>query len=63
VLFLAGDDAEAKSVVADLIAEIGFAPIDVGSLEDGRYMEPGSAIYNEPMTPAEAREKLADVRD
>lgn len=62
VLFLAGDD-EAKGVVADLIEEIGFAPIDVGSLEDGRYMEPGSAIYNEPMTPAEARERLAEMRD
>lgn len=63
VLFVAGDDDDAKSVVTDLIEEIGFAPIDVGTLEDGGYMEPGSAIYNEPMTPSEAEQKLAAMRD
>jgi 8-hydroxy-5-deazaflavin:NADPH oxidoreductase len=31
-IFLAGDDAVAKSVVARLIAEIGFAPVDLGGL-------------------------------
>lgn len=62
VLFLAGDDESAKSVVAELIEEIGFAPIDVGSLSDGRYIEPGSPVYNEPMTPAEARAALDELR-
>ena len=32
VLFVAGDDAEAKSVVSQLIEQIGFAPVDTGSL-------------------------------
>lgn len=60
VLFLAGDDAEAKAVVARLIEEIGFAPVDTGSLhEGGRRQEPGSPIYNRPMTEAEARQLLA----
>jgi hypothetical protein len=59
VLFLAGDDADAKATVADLIEEIGFAAVDTGSLaEGGRRQEPGSRIYNEPMTPAEARAAL-----
>jgi len=35
-LFLAGDDAEAKATVGSLIEGIGFAPVDVGSLADGR---------------------------
>jgi predicted dinucleotide-binding enzyme len=62
VLFLAGDDRAAKATVAGLIEEFGFAPVDVGSLADGRLMEPGSAIYNEPMTPPEAEAALADLR-
>lgn len=56
---LAGDDEEAKEVVADLIEEIGFAPVDLGALrEGGRRMEPGSAIYTEDLTPDEMRAVL-----
>ncbi|MEW5929878.1 MAG: NADPH-dependent F420 reductase [Gemmatimonadota bacterium] len=59
-VFLAGDDAEAKAVVARLIEEIGFAPVDTGSLrEGGRRQQPGSDVYNRPMTGREAREALA----
>jgi hypothetical protein len=59
VVPLAGDDAEAKSVVADLITQIGFAPLDLGSLrEGGRQMEPGQPIYNRNLTLAEARSLL-----
>ena len=59
VLFVAGDDAEAKAVVSGLIEEIGFTPVDVGTLEDGRKQQPGSPIYNAPMNEAQAREELA----
>ncbi len=59
VLFVAGDDAEAKAVVSGLIEEIGFTPVDVGTLEDGRKQQPGSPIYNAPMNEARAREDLA----
>jgi hypothetical protein len=62
-VFLAGDDEDAKATVAALIEEIGFAPLDVGSLRDGAVVEPGSPIYNEPMTLPEAREALAALRD
>lgn len=59
VLFVAGDDEEAKAVVSRLIEEIGFAPVDTGPLgEGGRKQQPGSPIYNEPMTPSRAREAL-----
>jgi predicted dinucleotide-binding enzyme len=55
VIFLAGDDSEAKLVVAQLIEDIGFAPVDTGSLrEGGRKQQPGSPIYNNPMTAAAA---------
>lgn len=58
-LFLAGDDADAKATVAHLIEEIGFAPVETGTLhEGGKRQEPGSPIYNRPMTGAAARAVL-----
>ena len=58
-IFLAGDDREAKSVVAKLIEEIGFAAIDTGSLrEGGRRQQPGSPIYGRPLTAPQARDIL-----
>ena len=58
VLFIAGDDAEVKTVVSGLIEEIGFAPEDTGSLKDGRKQQPGSPIYNVRMNREQAREEL-----
>jgi predicted dinucleotide-binding enzyme len=61
-IFLAGDDAHAKSVVAKLIDEIGFDPIDTGSLHDGGLkQQPGSAIYNVPLTARDAAKTLATI--
>ncbi len=58
-VFVAGDDADAKAVVSRLIEEIGFAPVDTGSLrEGGRRQQPGSAIYNVPLTAEQARQIL-----
>lgn len=60
VLFVAGDDEEAKATVSRLIQEIGFSPVDTGSLADGgNRMQPGSPIYNTPMTEEQAREALS----
>jgi len=54
-IFVAGDDSEAKAVVAKLIEEIGFAAVDTGFLiEGGRSQQPGTAIYNKEFTAAEA---------
>ena len=61
VLSVAGDDPDAKTVVSRLIEEIGFAPVDAGSLEDGRKQQPGSPIYNVPMNEERAREMLTDA--
>jgi predicted dinucleotide-binding enzyme len=58
-LFVAGDDEDAKRVVAGLIEGIGFAAIDTGSLaEGGRRQQPGSDIYNKEMSGADARRIL-----
>jgi hypothetical protein len=37
--FYAGDDAAAKSVVATMLAEMGFRPIDTGELLTARVLE------------------------
>jgi predicted dinucleotide-binding enzyme len=58
-IFVAGDDEKAKAAVSHLIEEIGFTPVDTGSLaQGGRRQQPGSDIYNRPMTATEAREIL-----
>jgi predicted dinucleotide-binding enzyme len=55
-IYLAGDDAQAKEVVARLIEEIGFAPVDTGSLhEGGQLQQPDSLIYNQTFSAREAR--------
>jgi predicted dinucleotide-binding enzyme len=59
-IYLAGDDRKAKEVVSRLIEQIGFAPVDTGSLrEGGRLQQPDSLIYNQTFT---AREALACFR-
>jgi len=60
-IFVSGDDEEAKGVVSGLIEEIGFAPVDAGTLAESRRQEPGSPIYNVAMNPAQAREMLAGM--
>lgn len=61
-IFLSGDDAEAKAIVAQLIDEIGFDPVDIGSLaEGGRKQQPGSPIYNVPLTAADGRHALTSA--
>ena len=55
VIFIAGDDEDAKKTVAGLIEEIGFAAYDTGSLsEGGKNQQPGTAIYNRNLTLSEA---------
>ena len=56
VIPIAGDDADAKAVVAKLIDELGFGAIDWGNLHDGgKAQEPGTPVYGAPLTVAQAR--------
>jgi 8-hydroxy-5-deazaflavin:NADPH oxidoreductase len=64
VMFYAGEDAVAKRVVAQVIDDSGFAPVDLGGWATVRYMEaprrPG-AVYGEQYHLAEARAFVASV--
>jgi 8-hydroxy-5-deazaflavin:NADPH oxidoreductase len=60
VMPIAGDDSEAKAVVAQLMAEIGFAPLDTGLLRIGGVLQQagGGPLSGKPLTLAEAEAAL-----
>jgi len=39
-VFVAGDDADAKQAVSQLVASIGFEAVDAGPLSNARFIEP-----------------------
>lgn len=48
---VAGDDAEAKKIVAEFVDNIGYDTIDAGTLAESWRIEPGSPIYVWPYVP------------
>jgi 8-hydroxy-5-deazaflavin:NADPH oxidoreductase len=64
VMFLCGDDPEAKRVVSDLIEDAGFTAVDMGGVADAAPMEaprrPG-AVYGEEFHEQEARAFVANL--
>jgi predicted dinucleotide-binding enzyme len=64
VMFLCGDDEEAKRVVAGVIDDAGFTPVDMGGTSDAAPMEaprrPG-AVYGEEVHEREARDFVAKL--
>jgi len=42
---IAGDDAEAKRRIIDLVNNAGFDDIDAGSLAESRRRQPGTPAY------------------
>jgi predicted dinucleotide-binding enzyme len=65
VMFLCGDDEDAKRVVAGLIDDAGFTPVDIGGTADAAPMEaprrPG-AVYGEELHEDDARAFVAKLR-
>src|SRR5262249_25354485 len=62
-IYVAGGDAEAKKVVAQLIEEIGFTTLDTGSFRGGgRMQRPDSSIYKQTYNRRAAREFLAKLK-
>jgi predicted dinucleotide-binding enzyme len=58
-IFVAGDDEAAKREVIALIEEIGFGPVDTGSLaEGGRRQQPNTPLYNQVITRREGLKRL-----
>jgi 8-hydroxy-5-deazaflavin:NADPH oxidoreductase len=65
-LFLAGDDTEAKALVAALMRSIGGEPIDTGDLRTGGALQASGggplAGHGRLLTPAEAAAIMAGAR-
>jgi 8-hydroxy-5-deazaflavin:NADPH oxidoreductase len=65
VMFMCGDDEGAKRVVAGLIDDAGFAPVDMGGVADAAPMEAprrAGAVYGEELHEQEARTFVANLR-
>jgi hypothetical protein len=60
-MFLSGDE-EAKPVVAQLIRDAGFDPVDLGGIDDSRLQDPGSALWTYTLTHDEATALAARIR-
>ena len=45
VMFVAGDDADAKAAALDLAKAIGFEPVDAGPLTMARQLEPMAVLW------------------
>jgi 8-hydroxy-5-deazaflavin:NADPH oxidoreductase len=65
VMFLCGDDEEAKRIVSGLIDDAGFTPVDMGGIADAAPMEAPrreGAVYGEEIHEQEARDFIAKLR-
>lgn len=61
---IAGDDAEAKKVIAGLVDDAGYDPVDSGTLSESWRHQPGTPAYCTELNAAELRQALADgVKD
>ena len=58
-LVYCGDDEGSKAVVAELIRDVGFDPLDVGPLRIARYTEPFALLVAELAYEAEGGPELA----
>jgi predicted dinucleotide-binding enzyme len=57
-VYVAADDENAKRVVSDLVDQMGFAPVDAGSLADSRREQPGGPVYGADLKEPEAEAAL-----
>jgi predicted dinucleotide-binding enzyme len=58
---VAGDDARAKQTVMRLIDELGFDPVDAGSLDESWRQQPGTPVYTKDFDAERLRRGLAEA--
>jgi 8-hydroxy-5-deazaflavin:NADPH oxidoreductase len=58
---VAGDDDKAKAVVMRLIDDLGFDPIDAGSLDESWRQQPGTPVYTADLDAEGVRRGLKEA--
>jgi len=58
---VAGDDARAKAVVMRLVDELGFDPVDAGTLDESWRQQPGTPVYGTDYDVAGVKRALAEA--
>jgi predicted dinucleotide-binding enzyme len=59
---VAADDAEAKRVVLGLVDELGFDPVDAGTLDESWRQEPGTPVYGTDRDASGVREGITAAK-
>ncbi|MFI1192635.1 NADPH-dependent F420 reductase [Micromonospora sp. NPDC020750] len=59
---VAGDDAEAKRIVMELVDALGFDPVDAGTLDESWRQQPDTPVYGTNLDAAGVRQGLAAAR-
>src|SRR5579884_2340191 len=58
---VAGDDPAAKSIVMDLVQELGFDAVDAGTLDESWRQQPGTPVYAADLDADGVRRALAEA--
>ena len=59
---IAGDDKSSKGVVMRLVDELGFEPIDAGTLAESWKQQPGTPVYGADLTADGVQRALSDAQ-
>ena len=59
---IAGDDRAAKETVMRLVDELGFDPVDAGSIDESWRQQPGTPVYAQDFDAAGVRRALAEAK-
>ncbi|MFR9780730.1 NADPH-dependent F420 reductase [Micromonospora sp. MS34] len=59
---VAGDDADAKRVAMELVDELGFDPVDAGTLDESWRQQPDTPVYGTDRDADGVRQGLAEAR-
>ncbi|MFI7431813.1 NADPH-dependent F420 reductase [Micromonospora sp. NPDC049836] len=59
---VAADDADAKRVVMELVDELGFDPVDAGTLDESWRQQPDTPVYGTDRDAEGVRQGLAEAR-
>ena len=58
---VAGDDPRARGIVMRLVDEVGFDPVDAGTLDESWRQQPGTPVYATDLDAEGARRALAEA--